>query len=191
MYCKPHKNKVCRDSFVRGGEPARVRGRLANEKWKRTHPEEHRIAQKRGNRIFRERHPERLAENDRRKRAAKPGLYREIDKAKRLKKPELYADIRRTAKAKRRASELNRNVTWADAAKIREVYALARMLTEATGVPHHVDHVLPLQGKLVSGLHVHNNLQVLPGIENTRKGNRFQVEFQQDSRDLRASEAAY
>ena len=51
--------------------------------------------------------------------------------------------------------------------------------------PVRVDHVYPLQGKWVSGLHVHENLQVLPGVENSRKGaRRVQVEFQKDMRDL-------
>ena len=36
-----------------------------------------------------------------------------------------------------------------------------------------VDHVIPLHGKLVSGLHVETNLQYLPGVENNRKGNRY------------------
>jgi hypothetical protein len=63
--------------------------------------------------------------------------------------------------------------TWADRELIKELYALAQKLTEQTGIPHEVDHVIPLQGAIVSGLNVPNNLQVITREENRRKSNKF------------------
>lgn len=77
---------------------------------------------------------------------------------------------------KRRAAKLQRTPPWADLDSMRAIYAEANRLTQETGIPHHVDHVIPLQGKLVSGLHVHNNLQILTGSENSKKRNHFEVE---------------
>ena len=78
------------------------------------------------------------------------------------------------ANGKRRAAKLHRTPAWLSADQldqIRLVYQLAADLTESTGVPHHVDHIVPLQGALVSGLHVPWNLQVLSAQENCSKGN--------------------
>jgi 5-methylcytosine-specific restriction endonuclease McrA len=50
------------------------------------------------------------------------------------------------------------------------------LLNKSTGVQWHVDHIIPLQGKNVSGLHVPENLQVIQGSLNIKKGNRFDNE---------------
>lgn len=55
--------------------------------------------------------------------------------------------------------------------QIEDFYWLAKDLETVTGEPYHVDHIVPLKGKNVSGLHVPWNLQVLPADVNIRKGN--------------------
>lgn len=77
------------------------------------------------------------------------------------------------AAMRRKAKLLLRTPAWADHEKIRQFYDLARKLTEETGVIHEVDHIFPLQGKTVSGLHVHTNLQILTRQANRAKGARF------------------
>lgn len=77
--------------------------------------------------------------------------------------------------SKRRTARLLRTPPWADLEAMRTIYEEAQRMTAKTGTPHHVDHIIPLQGKLVSGLHVPANLQILTGTENSSKHNRFEV----------------
>lgn len=67
-----------------------------------------------------------------------------------------------------RARRLSRTPTWVDYSKLREVYANCPDNME-------VDHVIPLKGKLVSGLHVPENLQYLTREENAKKKNKYIV----------------
>ena len=75
--------------------------------------------------------------------------------------------------ARRRAKLLRATPAWANAFFIDEIYDLMRRRAKLTGLEWHVDHIIPLQGKNVCGLHVENNLQVILGHDNRRKSNRY------------------
>ncbi len=77
--------------------------------------------------------------------------------------------------AKRRADRLQRTPAWADFEAIDAVYYQARAMREQ-GFFATVDHVIPLRGETVSGLHVASNLQIIHDLDNKRKSNRFLME---------------
>ena len=72
-----------------------------------------------------------------------------------------------------RTAKANRTPSWANDQLIAAYYKEAKRLEELTGIQFHVDHIIPLQGELVSGLHVETNLQLLPAHENLGKSNSF------------------
>ena len=80
--------------------------------------------------------------------------------------------------AKRRASVLQRTPKWlsdSELLRIECLYSLASMLNKHGVESWHVDHIIPLQGKKVSGLHVYSNLRVVPSSVNLAKGNRYDL----------------
>lgn len=105
-------------------------------------------------REWKRKNPERKKENDKR--------WRENNRPK-----------ARAFNSKRRAAEKNATPPWLTKehlAQMTRVYEDAERLTVETGVLHHVDHIVPLRGKNVSGLHVPWNLRAIPAPENLSKG---------------------
>lgn len=79
--------------------------------------------------------------------------------------------------ARRRAKLLCAIPKWltkGDHIELNWAYKLAVEYTKNTGIQHEVDHMIPLQGEIVSGLHVPWNLQILPLKENRSKSNGFE-----------------
>jgi hypothetical protein len=80
--------------------------------------------------------------------------------------------------AKRRTQKLKAFPKWLSEEQLQQIqteYALCKWCTEVMNTSYHVDHIVPLQGKNVCGLHVPWNLRVIPANENMRKGNKHVV----------------
>lgn len=93
----------------------------------------------------------------------------------RLRNSDRFSEIRR----RRQLGKLKRTPSWlteADRAKIRALFRTAQQMTDHFGEKHVLDHAIPLQGKLVSGLHVPENLRVITHRENAEKYNNFNQE---------------
>lgn len=67
---------------------------------------------------------------------------------------------------------------WANLEDIFRVYKLCRRISKETGIPHEVDHVIPLQGKNVCGLHTFKNLRIIPRKNNRQKSNTWIGEWE-------------
>jgi hypothetical protein len=67
-------------------------------------------------------------------------------------------------------------LTASDHQEIQAFYNAARRLSKSTGIPHEVDHIIPLLHPLVCGLHVPWNLQVLTEVQNRAKANKLEGE---------------
>lgn len=75
-------------------------------------------------------------------------------------------------------SKINRTPTWVskkDMKKVETLYLLSDRLTRCLQLSFHVDHEIPLRGKRVSGLHIFENLRVIPATTNLQKGNKWQI----------------
>lgn len=121
-------------------------------------------------RIARTASPEHFAGVSRKSRLANPGVNAKRCAARYAQNHADYI----AANMQRKAALAKRTPPWADLSKIRAVYRAAQAKSLATGIQYHVDHEIPLRGKRVSGLHVENNLCLLPGSENISKGNRWE-----------------
>lgn len=83
----------------------------------------------------------------------------------RTEHPEVYAE----AQSRRRT----RTPPWVKPADMRVFYDMAKRVSRCLRLPFEVDHIVPLQGATVSGLHVPLNLRVIPRTFNRRKSSNY------------------
>lgn len=123
---------------------------------------------------YRERTGAQRAEYMAKWRAQNKGAQLEYGKQYRAARKEHYNFLCQ----KRKIDQIRRTPAWLtedDKWLMEQAYELAALRTKMLGVVFHVDHIIPLRGKTVSGLHVPTNLQVITWIDNQRKTNTYEV----------------
>lgn len=159
---------------ARKANPERTRLHVAKSNSRVANTPELRAKKNTQDSIYRAKNKEKIAATIKKWRDANRDLVSSYTKKSKAKNPALV--IANTAK--RRLAKMHRTPSWLtvdDYWMIEQAYELAAIRTKQFGFSWHVDHIVPLQGKLVSGLHTPYNLQVIPGAENVRKLNNFEV----------------
>ena len=103
--------------------------------------------------------------NTSKKGLARAKKYRETDNGRAVKAQYMY----------RRTNQTPIWMTEDDFKWMDWIYKQSARLEKLHGIKYHVDHIIPLHGELVSGLHVPSNLQILTAEENMKKGNRYEI----------------
>lgn len=87
-----------------------------------------------------------------------------------------YAGRIRVSNVERKLRIKGATPSWADRRAMALIYDEARRLEREDGRARHVDHIIPLHGKFVSGLHVETNLRIVFEMDNLIKNNKFDIQ---------------
>ena len=158
-YCRECTSEMGRDYYLRNKDKVLQRTNARGTRWYWQNKEAARTI----NKAYRESHQRELA--DKKKRRRNRELDRLWDQRNRARKSEYW-----------RAYDARKNSAcpaWASREKMRVFYEEARRRTQETGVQYEVDHIVPLKGETVCGLHCEFNLRVITKSQNASKCNRW------------------
>lgn len=161
------KCKECHKTYARAHFQRNKQAYAAYSKsWDAANPDKRKAM----NQPWRDRNPEKHEAAKRTYRENNPGAN---------SSPEYLAQWRENNKARiavydrqRRDKTKQATPKWANLVVMEWIYRGAIEYSKVTGVPHQVDHIIPLKSPLVCGLHVESNLRIIPATENLKKGNR-------------------
>jgi hypothetical protein len=179
---KPCKHRHFADRYTTGAKCVACVS-IQSVEWRIANPEKHSASMQKWIENNRKLHGTRVkrwqaANKDKVREDAKAWVAANPDKVKakalrHVKKyPEAYT-ARSVASVARRAKRVPQWLTPDDRWVMKEAYDLAKLRTRMFGFIWEVDHIIPLRGKTVSGLHVPTNLQVIPKIDNRNKRNHY------------------
>jgi hypothetical protein len=141
---------------------------LKNKKWEDSNPDK---VKKHASDCYKKHKSKRLA-------GMKEWAHKNPEKIKEIRRK--YVDKNkekaRARLAKRRSLKIKATPSWLTEEQLSDIklaYEVAVELEKKTGIKYHVDHIVPLRGKNVCGLHVPWNLQAIPAEENLRKSNKL------------------
>ena len=168
----PRKDPEARKEYQREyAQRRRLEAYARVKEWRAANPEKWAEQRKR----YAKNHPDKVNEKTIRWRKANPEKAAESSRKTREKnRARIVAN-----KAAYRANRKNRTPAWLtdfDRLKIRCIYSVASMLKRENKEGWEVDHIIPLCGKKVSGLHVPDNLWFIKASENRLKNNRYEVD---------------
>jgi hypothetical protein len=123
--------------------------------WRLANPEK----KKQNDLLWRQTNSDKKKQNDKNWKELNRGLVRAYAKGQKM----------------RRINRIPPWLTEHDKKAIKDMYELAVRKEKETGIKWHVDHIIPLLGENVSGLHVPQNLQVIPASENLQKSNKWEI----------------
>jgi hypothetical protein len=185
-YRNPEQAKAYQKEYAQRNKD---KAREKVKEWRKANPEA--LAEQRAR--YKAKHPEKALERTlrwkwknidkvRAKDRENQAAYRRANNEKVVAAKRKYAinnkGVINAAVAKREAAKKQRTPNWlspTDLWMIQEIYTLASLRSDYTGISWHVDHIIPLQGENVSGLHIPINLQVIPAVENIKKSNIYEV----------------